>query len=332
LAIGTEGGAVRIVDIVSGAIAMNITGRASAPVQMIEFDNDEKTLFVTTSTGAVGLYAVDTGENLQFPPELARLAPSIALVRPKGASAFFGNNNGEVLIFGFARNGNSISVTDIILNGPLFKGRVTAAATTREGNILAAGSADRTVAAVRWNDGKSLEGPQQLDGAVKSVDAAEREQEGPVISALSTTGRLAVTNLDRSLPIEISFLQKGKFAVATIAPTADSILTVTNDNTAQLTCLIGEKRTSELRGHDAEIIAARFDPEMQFAVTGSRDGVVRVWYLRRPGAHACVELDSVPGLPELSQSPSAADLLARARVAAGRDLSPAEYQNLVGAR
>jgi WD40 repeat protein/MinD-like ATPase involved in chromosome partitioning or flagellar assembly len=331
LAIGGEDGAVRVVDRRSGKAVLNLAGGSLGPVQAIEFDSNETMVFVTAGADIVRVHAIENGESLALPREIVQLEPSIALARPTNGDAFFANNSGDVLIASLERRGKDLSIVTSTLAGRLFRGRVTAVATSRDGRILVAGSVDRAVAALRWGDGQRLDGTLPLDTAVKSLDASDGTQEGTVVVGLSTSGRLAVTDLATAAPLQIGFLQQGKFSLAAIAPAGDTVLTVTNDNIAHLTCLVGAQPTADLRGHDAEITAARLDPESRFAATASRDGAIRIWYLRRGGGSGttgCRGLDVLPKTDStaISQTISAADLLAKTRLAVGRNFTAEEWK------
>jgi hypothetical protein len=330
LAMGGEDGAVRVVDWRNDGALLDIPGQNPSPVRAVEFDADGTMIVVAQSARVVRFYAIETREPLSLPRDIAQLEPSIALPRPNGREVFFGNNNGDAVIARLERHGTVLEVTATALSGRLFQGAVTAAATDREGRNLVAGSADRGVAALSWENGERRDGPRPLDGAVQRLDIAAT-REGAVVAALSTSGRLAVTDLERGAPVRISYLQQGKFSLAGVAPATDTVLSVTSDNVIHLTCLNGLQPTVDLRGHDAEVTVARFDAESRFVASGSRDGGIRIWSLRRIGSDtaACRELEpaetkSAASTPAIS----AADLLARARLAVGRNLTAQEWKRV----
>jgi WD40 repeat protein/MinD-like ATPase involved in chromosome partitioning or flagellar assembly len=328
LAIGDDAGAVRIADAKTFGTILDFPGDGIGAVQRIDFDSNETMVLVTASAG-VRIYSTETTGGLSLPREISQIDPSIALARPLKGEAFFGNNRGDIFIAMLERRGTDLLVAKV-LDGHLFGSRVTAVESNRD--VLAAGSAEGAIAAFRWEGGQRIDGPVALGAGVKSLDLSDVLRDGSVLSGLSTSGVLKLTDLGRAeLVGGISYLDGGKFSLAALAPTGDAILSVSSDNVAHLTCVGGSKTTVSLLGHDAEISVARFDPESRFVVTAARDGGIRIWYLKHSGGPegpGCQELDTPPDAKPTQQQATvtAIDLLAQARLAVGRNFTEQEWR------
>jgi len=160
---------------------------------------------------------------------------------------------------------------------------VIAVSFSRDGEILASGSLDKTLRI--WSKTGVLLRTIETESAVNWVTFSP---DGKLIAAAGDNGVVKLWNLEGELVGVLEHNSSGtaqKVYTVSFSPDGKSIITGGEDELLKLWSWSGTKAVAEatLRGHSHWVLSAAFSPDGQTIASSSADGTIRLW--RRDGTN-----------------------------------------------
>jgi WD40 repeat protein/serine/threonine protein kinase len=156
---------------------------------------------------------------------------------------------------------------------------VIAVAVSPDGKLVASGGKDRTARLWSSDDPDTSRVIAEHDGELTDVAF---DPPGRLLATASRDGAVKLVSLAAGTTRTLAG-HTGPVHTLSFSPTGDELLTAGDDHSARLWRVADGTQIATFVGHDNAVFHAQFLDETRI-VTGSDDGTVRLWHLRRPDA------------------------------------------------
>jgi uncharacterized protein YjiK len=168
----------------------------------------------------------------------------------------------------------NVGAVDLIAAIQAHTNRVNAVAFSRDGQLMASGSDDRTVSVSLV---KSKERLFKLDAHNDAVTGVAFSPDGKVIASASLDKSVILWNVSNGAIIRKIDKQAGSLSGLTFSPDGKYLAIASYDKTVYVWNLAEERVVRKLEGHNATVSCVAFSSDGKYLASGSFDYSVIVW-------------------------------------------------------
>lgn len=334
LVVGSESGAVAVMDAETGQIYHRLEGHTAA-VTDIQFSADGFTLYTTSDDGTVRVYSLPDGTfaqsldlasfddptpdemTLSIQPNLVTLTDSAAAVTLEypfleGVNALALTDDGETLILaGGAPIGLYYQLDGaLVANFFMAESPVTVLAASPDGTRVVA-----SVGAAGLSELSVFDGAGSPTGVINGipfeVTAAAFSPDGARLLLGLADGSVETYDAETLEFIESVALHDGAVRALAISADGQYVATGSDDSSALVWNAGSGEVVTTLEGHSAPVLGVGFSPDGASLVTGGRDNIAYVWSLA-DGVQTAVLGEHYGAVTSVSVSPDGALILTTA--------------------